>query len=367
MRIAHIVPVLAVTPPIKYGGIERIAAQLAEYQASQGHRVTVFCAGESALQHPNIKLEFMSPFPTLRNPSEHAKYEVHEFLSIIARQDEFDLIHFHFEPIISNFVINNIEINLLRYLHVPFINTFHNMTSVEKHQEYYKKHTELRHLFCNFVSKSQQLPLKEFFPNSRVIYNSVPVEKFTFNPNPEDYFAFIGRIVPEKGIKEAIEVAKRSNHKLIIAAKADKEDLEYLKTELKDLVDGEQIKFIGEVDHAGKVKLLSNAKAMLFPIKLAESFGLVMAESLACGTPVVATKVASVPEVIDDGITGIVGDSVEELIQRLPELDKIDRKKCREVAETRFANEIMCQKYDEFYQEVIVKFSLQPKLVLEDL
>lgn len=362
MKIAHVVPVLAATPPLKYGGIERIAAQLAEYQAKQGNQVTVFCAGGSTIEHPNIETVFMSPYPTLQNPSVHNKFEIHQFLSVISRQSEFDIIHFHFEPIISNFVINNIEFNLLNYLKTPFINTFHNMTNIPKHIEYYEKHTELYDLYCNFVSRSQQSPLKQLFKNSRVIYNSVPVEQFKFNPQPQGYFAFIGRIIPEKGIVEAIEIAKKSGRKLIIAAKTDKEDLEYLNTELKDLVDGEQIQFIGEVDHAGKVELLSNASAMLFPIKLAESFGLVMAESLACGTPVVAFNVASVPEIIEDSVTGILGDTVEELVGKLPTLPSIDRRKCREVAKTRFSNEIMCSNYAAFYSDTIDGFTLIPAL-----
>ncbi|MBL8014771.1 MAG: glycosyltransferase family 4 protein [Candidatus Doudnabacteria bacterium] len=330
MKIAHVVPVLAPIPPLKYGGIERIAAQLAEYQASNGDEVTVFCAGQSTLKGNGIKMVEISPFPTLQNPSEHTKYEIDEFLSVISRQGEFDLIHFHFEPIIANFKIQGLEFNLLKYLRTPFICTFHNMTSVEAHQQYYKANKDIHSVFCNFVSESQRKPLKDYFFNSEVIYNSVPVEKFRFNDEPEDYFAFLGRIIPEKGIFEAIEIAKRSNTRLLIAAKTDKEDLEFLKNELGDLVDGKQVKFIGEVGHDEKVELLSNAKALLFPIKLAESFGLVMAESLACGTPVVAFNRASVPEVIENGVTGIIGESVEDIVGKLPLLEKIERSKCRE-------------------------------------
>jgi glycosyltransferase involved in cell wall biosynthesis len=352
MKIAHVIPVMTTVPPIKYGGIERIVETLATMQAQAGHQVTVFCAKESTLSGPNITLHEVAPFPTVKDLSQNKKYEIHEWIEIVAYQADFDIIHFHYEPIIGWFHIEGIEFNLLNYIHVPFINTFHNTTWIDKHIEYYKSHTELHPNTYVFISQRQREALS-FLPHTQVIHNATDVASFQFNDKPQDYFAFLGRITPDKGIVQAIQIAKQSGQKLVIAAKVDPTDQEFYEKEVKDLIDGEQIKFIGEVDFAGKNELLRNAKALLFPIQWEEPFGLAVIEALACGTPVVALNRASIPEIITDKVTGIICNSVEEIISRLGEVDSIDRAKCRQAAEENFTNERMYAEYMACYEKVI--------------
>lgn len=354
MKIAHVIPVMTTIPPLKYGGIERVVEELVLQQAAAGHEVTVFCAKESTLAGPNIKLHEVAPFPTVRDLTQNKKYEVHEWLEVIAHQSEFDVIHFHYEPIIAWLHVEGIEFNFLNYIHIPFITTFHNTTWIDKHIEYYKSHTDLHNNNYVFISERQREALN-FLPNSQVIYNGIPVEKFQFNETSEDYIAFLGRIAPDKGIIQAIQIAKDANEKLVIAAKVDPSDQKFYEEQVKHLIDGEQIKFIGEVDLEGKNQLLRNAKALIFPIQWEEPFGLVMVEALACGTPVVALNRGSVPEVIQDGVNGLICNSEQEATSRLSEVSKIDRKNCRKTVEDKFSSVIMAQKYEMAYQAAIAR------------
>lgn len=356
MKIAHVIPVMTTIPPVKYGGIERVVEELVLQQAASGHEVTVFCAKESTLAGDNIKLHEVAPFPTVRDLTQNKKYEIHEWLEVIAHQAEFDIIHFHYEPIIAWLHVEGIEFNFLNYIHVPFITTFHNTTWIDKHIDYYQSHTDLHKNEYVFISERQREALS-FLPNSQVVYNGIPVEKFQFSETSQGYVAFLGRIAPDKGIIQAIQIAKEANEKLVIAAKVDPSDQQFYEEKVKQLIDGDQIKFIGEVDLEGKNELLSNAKALIFPIQWEEPFGLVMVEALACGTPVVALNRGSVPEVIQDGYNGLICESEHEAAARLNEVANIDRHNCRKTVEEKFSSTIMAQKYLEAYQSTIAKQS----------
>ena len=187
------------------------------------------------------------------------------------------------------------------------------------------------------------------------VYNGIEIDRFPFVEKPQgDYFAFLGRMSPEKGPLQAIMAAKAANVKLIMAAKVDAVDRRYFEEQIQPLVDGKQIKFIGEVDHQGKVELLSNAKALLALIQWEEPFGLFFVESLVCGTPVIATNRGSVPELIKHGETGFICDNEEKIIQSIDQIDRINRAACSNYARENFSAAQMTKGYLSAYKKIIL-------------
>lgn len=185
------------------------------------------------------------------------------------------------------------------------------------------------------------------------VYNGIDVSRFEFSSKPQDYLVFLGRIHPQKGPEYAIEIAKKSNHKLIIAAKIDPLEQSYFEKKIKPLIDGKQIKFIGEVDHKQKVDLLKNAKAMISPIQWDEPFGITNIEALACGTPVISINRGSIPEILVDGKTGYLCRTIRQMIKRVNDIDKIDRQTCRWHVEQHFTAKGMALGYLKAYEKVI--------------
>jgi glycosyltransferase involved in cell wall biosynthesis len=179
--------------------------------------------------------------------------------------------------------------------------------------------------------------------------------KFRQNYEPKDHFVFLGRMSPEKGPVQAIQIARKAGVKLIMAAKVDLVDEEYFKKEVEPLIDDEQIKFIGEVDHEEKVDLLGSAKALIAPIQWEEPFGLFFTEAMACGTPVIAMRRGSVPEIIVDKKTGFICDSIDEAVAKIRDVDMIDRKSCYEHVKENFSSEKMAQDYIKAYERVLRK------------
>jgi len=187
------------------------------------------------------------------------------------------------------------------------------------------------------------------------IYNGIDIERFPFNYKPKDYLAFLGRMSPEKGPVEAIKIAKKAKMKLIMAAKIDLVDQEYFAREVKPLIDDKQIKFIGEVNHQGKVKLLKNAKALITPIQWEEPFGLFFVEAMACGTPVIAFRMGSVPEVVKDGKTGFIVKNIKEAVEAVKNIDQIKREDCRIWVEKNFPIKKMVDDYEKIYYQIVKK------------
>ncbi|MDO8498314.1 MAG: glycosyltransferase family 4 protein [bacterium] len=348
MRIAQVVPIMMTLPPKKYGGIERDVAELATELGKRGHEVTVFAAKGSKLDSLGVKIIESSPFPTDKDRSQNRKWEINQALQVLSLQNNFDIIHFHYEPIIFRYIIDKSDFNLLEYFTTPFLVSFHNQTYIEKHIEYYKSHKNLWKIPYTFVSRSHRKPLS-FLPHTSIVYNGIPIETFEFNNNPKDYLFFLGRITPEKGIVEAIQVAKLSGKKLIIAAKVDAVDKEYYEKKVKPLIDEKQIVYIGEVEHKQKVKLLRNALCLLFPIQWNEPFGIVMVEAMACGTPVIAFARGSVPEVIKDGETGYIVNTTSEMVDAISKINTINRQQCRKWVEKLFNAKSMIDKYEAIY------------------
>lgn len=381
MNIALVAPLMVPIPPIRYGGIERVIETLAIGLIKQGHQVTIYCAKESKLKAPKLNLVFCAPFPTLRDLKENRRWEIHQFFTVLAQQAAFDLIHFHAEPYltrveleqgiegstdpahrdlgqgrykpdVTRFHLLRTEYNLLDYLKTPFLVTFHNGTNIKRYLDYYRSNKFLHNYHYSFLSQSHRKPLS-FFKHRHVIYNGIPVEQFSYNAQPKSYLLFVGRILPKKGILEAIEVAKATGRQLFIAAKVGSSERPYYEKKVKSLIDGKQIVFLGEVNFKEKVKLYKNAACLLFPIQWEEPFGLVMIEAMACGTPVIGFKRGSVTEIIKHGKNGFIVRTVNEMIAAVEKLNGIDRAACRSSVVKRFTGQIMVKNYETLYSQLV--------------
>ncbi len=352
MKIAIVTPVMVTVPPKKYGGIELIVDELARGLAKRGHDVSVFCAGGSKIDGKNLHRVESSPYPTGRHLEENRLWELHQLLSVLSRQNEFDIIHLNYEPLVCRFNADGINTNLLDFFTVPAVSTFHNTTAIPKNIKYYQDaHSLNKHTFV-FVSENQRKRLS-FFPRTKVIYNSVKIEQFSVERKKDDYLMFLGRIAPVKGIIEAIVIAQKTQIPLIIAGKIDPTDREFYEKKVKRLIDGKLIRYVGEKNSVEKVKLLKRAKCLLFPILWEEPFGLVMVEALACGTPVVAFRRGSVPEIIKNGVNGFIVNTIDEMAEAVKKIEKIDLSACRESVEKRFSVERMVGEYENLFKKII--------------
>ena len=351
MNIAIVAPLMVPVPPKKYGGIERIVDELARGLAHRNHLVTVFCAGGSEIAGKGIFRIETSPYPTSERPEERRAWEEKQLRIALDRQKEFDLIHFNYEPIIFRIAERGKEINLLDMLERPAALTFHNTTNIPEHIEYYRSHKNLYRHTMVFISENQRSRVP-FFKNTRVIYNGIPTEQFPVENKKNNYLLFLGRIMREKGILDAIAVAKKTNILLVIAAKIDPADKVFYKDEVEPLIDGTFIRYFGEAGFSEKIELLKKARCLLFPIQWEEPFGLVMIEALACGTPVVAFRRGSVPEIIQNEFNGYVVDNLDAMAQAVKLCDKISPYDCRKTVEKRFSAERMVDDYEAVFKEL---------------
>jgi len=353
MKIAIISPVIRkISTKNMYGGIERIISSLALAAANSGHHVTLYAPFGSNLEHNNIEIRLTTDKDISGSADLIKKAETSLFKSIIADQSEFDIIHSHIEPFVARYDEDNYFFHITK----PVIFTFHNLTYIESHIDYYKSNLKNNNLNYVFISQDQAKPMS-FLPNQIIIYNGIDLTDLTFNAKPNlDQLAFLGRITPEKGIVEAIQIAKMAGKKLLIAAAIDPTQYSFYETEIKPQLDGENIVYLGEVSNQQKNQLLRTSEALLFPIKWHEPFGLVLVEAMATGTPVIASGYGSVPEIIEDGKTGFIiskQDNISDYVDKLKQIKQIDRKTCRETVENRFSVEIMTQKYLDYYKTVI--------------
>jgi glycosyltransferase involved in cell wall biosynthesis len=349
MKIAIVSPVMGSIPPKKYGGIELIVDELVHGLAERGHKVTVFCSGESTIAGPNITRVETSPYPTREHPDENREWERKQLLAVLNRQHDFDVIHLNYEPIACRFDVNGTLVNLLDSFEVPVALTFHNTTDIAANIAYYKNTISLHSHTMIFVSENQREKVA-FFPKTNVIYNALPIGDFPLETQKENYLLFLGRITPSKGLPEAIAVAQKINTPLFIIAKVDPVDHDYYEKEIKSHIDGKLIHYLGEADFPGKVAYLKKARCFLFPILWEEPFGLVMVEALACGTPVVAFRRGSVPEIIQDGVNGFIVDNIDEMAEAVGKVAMISPAKCRESVEKRFSVERMVNEYENLFK-----------------
>lgn len=339
MRIAQVAPLYESVPPQLYGGTERVVSFLTEELVRRGHDVTLFAAGDSqtsAALAPGCEralrlngcTDYMAPHVLL---AEH----------VAQRADDFDVVHFHIGPIHFPLVRR-----LPSFVHVT---TLHGRLDAPELQPLYTE-------FCDIplvsISNAQRRPLPQAGWMS-TIHHGLPMRLYDFCGKPDDYFAFVGRISPEKRVDRAIAIAKACARRLRIAAKVDWTDRLYFEDQIRPLLDDPLVEFIGEIGDEEKNEFIGQARALLFPIDWPEPFGLVMIESLACGTPVVAFAGGSVAEVIEHGVTGFVVSSLDAAIEAARTVDAIDRHACRAAFERRFSAERMAADYVRLYRKLI--------------
>ncbi|MDQ3099250.1 MAG: glycosyltransferase family 4 protein [bacterium] len=347
MKIVHVAPPDEPVPPKKYGGIELVVYNMCEEMVKMGHEVHLFASGDSkssAILHPlfDISLREMlgSSYGTMRH-----FYKIYSASKAVKGIVEIN----------PDIVINHADWRYLMLSPItsaPVINVCHVLKQRPEDLETFKLFKD-----SNYVSISDNQ--RKAMPHlnwSKTIYNGIDTSRFDFVADKGDYFAFLGRTSPDKGLGEICQMIRKTNHKLKIGAKIDYQDsvaYEYYKTQVEPYIDGEQIEFLGEIDHAQKNELLKHAKALLIWLNWEEPFGMVFPEAYACGTPVIGNNRGSLPEIVENGKTGFLIDSIEEMAKKLDQVDMIDRAYCRKHVQDHFSQETMAEAYIKLAKEII--------------
>ena len=335
MKIAQIAPLVESVPPRLYGGTERVVSWLTEELVRQGHDVTLFASGDS-----QTRAELAAVVPrALRLEGIHNSlpYNIIMLDQVAARMDEFDVLHFH---------IDFFHYPIFRNMAHKTLTTLHGRQDLPELPDIYRA---FPHMPLVSISDHQRLPVPPV--NWRgTVYHGLPEAQYHQGSGEGGYLAFLGRICAVKGPVEAIESARRAGMKLKMAAKVDPVDQVYFDTVVKPLIENSpHVEFIGEINDGQKQEFLGNALALLFPISWPEPFGLVMIESLACGTPVVAFRCGSVPEIMEDGVTGFVVKDIAAAAAAVGRLDELQRPAIRARFEKRFSARAMARDYLKIY------------------
>lgn len=340
LKIALVAPLIESVPPKLYGGTERVVAYLSDELVRMGHDVTLFASGDSTTSAKLVPCSerALRLDPRVVDPIPHYMVMLNR---LYRRIDEFDIIHFH---------IDSLQYPLFQEFADRTLTTLHGRQDLFDLGPLYEEFPDAPLVS---ISNAQRKPLGAL--NWRgTVYHGQPADLCAFDGTPtDDYMAFVGRICPEKRPDRAIEIARRAGVPLKIAAKIDAFDRAYFESEIKPLFDDPMVEYIGEIGDGEKSEFFGNAKALLFPIDWPEPFGLVMIEAMACGTPVIAFPCGSVPEVIDEGVTGFVVESVDEAVDAVARLDTLDRHGIRNRFETRFSVGRMAQDYVAVYQDLL--------------
>ncbi len=346
--LAQIAPSEERVPPPKYGGTELVVSNLTEELIKRGHRVTLLASGDSITKARLVSTFKKAVRTNINVDTNSLKRDATKLIEVaqainFLRQHKFDIIHNHIDWRFLPFVplLNS----------VPVVTTLHCSLDADYQQFVYNAIPNKNYIS---ISNNQRRPMPQLNFISTV-YHGIQINKFAFNSKKGNYVAFLGRMSPEKGPFQAIQAAKKARVPLIMAAKVDLTDKEYFHKKIKPLVDGKSVRFIGEVNHRDKVKLLRNAAALLGLIQWEEPFGLVMIEALACGTPVIANNRGSVPELIQNGKTGFIVKNINEAVKAIRNIDQISRYDCRRSAEEKFSVEKMAEEYEKIYYKLLKK------------
>jgi glycosyltransferase involved in cell wall biosynthesis len=348
LKVAQVAPLYERVPPRLYGGTERIVSYLTEELVALGHDVTLFASGDSltAARLVPIGDEALRLSSHVTDP---IAPHVLMFEQVAQRAHEFDIIHFH---------TDYLHFPLARRLEVPHVTTLHGRLDLPELDPLYREFADMPVVS---VSDNQRLPLP-FARWAGTVHHGLPEDRYHLAGGDGGYLAFLGRISPEKRPDRAIEIARRVGIPLRIAAKVSADDEAYFRREIAPLLDDPLVEFVGEIGDNEKQLFLGNARALLFPIDWPEPFGMVMIESMACGTPVVAFRAGAVPEVIDDGVTGFIVDTMEQAVLATASACALSRERCREAFEERFAARRMALDYTRIYSKVIAEASSQARL-----
>lgn len=339
MKIAQVAPLYESVPPPAYGGTERVVSYLTEALVQMGHDVTLFASGDSVT---SARLVAVVPRGLRLDPARRDPLVWHTIMMdmVLERAASFDVIHFHTDVL---------HLPLVGRCPTPCLSTAHGRLDLPDLEPLFRRFPEQPMVS---ISDSQRAPLP-WLNWRRTVHHGLPLGLYSFHPRAQDYFAFVGRISPEKRVDRAIEIARACHTPLRIAAKVDPADRQYFTSTIEPLLDDPLVTYLGEIGDAGKDDLIGNARALLMPIDWPEPFGLVMIEALACGTPVIAWRHGAVPEIVDDGVTGFVVDSMQQSIAAAANIGTISRQRCRETFERRFSARVMARAYLDVYRELI--------------
>jgi glycosyltransferase involved in cell wall biosynthesis len=336
LRIAQVAPVARAIPPVRSGSVETVTSALTEGLVARGHDVTLFATGgsrTSAKLHATFEIGY----------GEHAPiwpWDLCELMNLAAaleRAEQFDIIHFQAEYYPMSLAFSRLSRTLL-------LHSVHHAPS-EDEVALWSRYPE-----APFVAVShEQARMMAGLTIAGVVYHGVDMSTFTFRPAPDDYLVVLGRFTAAKGVLQAIEAARRVGLPIRLAAAEN----DYYRQHVAPQVDGRQVIYVGEVGLAEKIALLGGARALIYPVQAAEPFGLVLTEAMACGTPVAALNQGAVAEIVDQGITGRVFDTLDALVDGLPEVLALDRSRVRSTAEDRFGVERMVDGYLDVYSRLM--------------
>jgi glycosyltransferase involved in cell wall biosynthesis len=351
MHIAQIAPLTEAVPPKLYGGTERVVSWLTEELIALGHEVTLFASGDSVT---SARLEAIWPRALRLDGAVRDPNALHMVLleKVYQRAGEFDFLHCH---------LDYYPFSLLSRQPTPFVTTLHGRLDLPEHQPVFDTFSSVPVVS---ISNSQRRPV----PQAnwvRTVHHGLPINLLTPKPAKPSYFAFLGRIAPEKGIDRAIRIAQHCGVPLKVAAKVDNSDREYYEEKIEPMMTSANVEFVGEINDKEKPDFLSGALALLVPIDWPEPFGLVMIEAMACGTPVIAFNRGSVPEVIEDGLTGFIVEDVQGAVGAVDRLGSLSRERIRQRFEERFTSRRMAQDYLSVYRALIDEVSPHLRLVAE--
>ena len=339
MRIAQLAPLYERVPPELYGGTERVVSALTEELVRREHDVTLFASGDAvtAARLVPVTERALRLDPMVADPY---PYTMLALGMAFERAAEFDLLHSHLDYLALPFA---------RLVRTPVVTTLHGRLDLPDLPPIFGAYPEAALVS---ISDAQRAPL----PSANwlaTVYNGIDLAPYLFRPEPGGYFAFIGRSAPEKNLEGAIAIARRTGIPLKIAAKVDEADREYHEAVVRPLLDGRLVEHVGEIGEGEKGAFLGGAYALLFPVDWPEPFGLAMAEAMACGTPVLALRRGAVPEVVADGVTGFVRDTLEELAEAAERVPELDRRRCRARVEARFSAAAMADGYEAAYRRLL--------------
>ncbi len=341
MRIAQVAPLWESVPPKLYGGTERIVSYITEELVALGHDVTLFASGDSETA---ARLEAICPQALRLNTGIFNRDAPLMMLQErgLGSATDFDIIHSHLD-------FNGFP--LARRNPVPVVTTLHGRLDLPELEPVYREFSEMPLVS---ISDSQRRPLP-WASWAGTVYHGLPRNLYTFQPQSQGYLAFVGRIAPEKRPDHAIEIAKRAGLPLRIAAKVDRADRTYFEAEVEPLLDHPLIEFVGEISDAEKDEFIGNAMALVCPYDWPEPFGLVLIEAFACGTPVLAYRRGSIPEIVNHGVTGFICETVDEMVDAVGQVSLIDRKQCRATFDERFTADRMARDYVALYERLLLE------------
>ena len=340
MRIAQVAPLYESVPPRLYGGTERVVSYLTEELVKLGHDITLYASGDSqtsarlrSVCQRALRLEggkLLSPLAHHLNLIE----------TVIQESDKFDIVHFH---------LDYLPFSQVRGLSIPAVTTLHGRLDIP---DLYPLFREFDDMKLVSISDAQRAPMP-WAGWVATVHHGIPEDLHEPNFDAGEYLAFLGRISPEKRVDRAIEIAREARMPLRVAAKIDDADRNYFESEISDILANSDVEFVGEIGETKKTGFLGNAAALLFPIDWPEPFGLVMIEAMACGTPVIAFRGGSVEEIVDEGVTGFIVDSVEQAVEAVQRIPDLDRRECHKRFLERFTARRMCEEYLAVYEREI--------------